>query len=66
MDYKLDEQAELERKSDRGPSIFPTDHTPEAAAFAIDHHAEAKLVRKLDMFIIPIVMLLYLFSFLDR
>jgi hypothetical protein len=27
---------------------------------------EAKLVRKLDMHIVPIVMLLYLFSFLDR
>ncbi len=27
---------------------------------------EAKLVRKLDAFIIPVVMLLYLLSFLDR
>ena len=27
---------------------------------------EAKLVRKLDLFIIPVVMLLYLLSFLDR
>jgi sugar phosphate permease len=32
----------------------------------IDRSAEAKLVRKLDFFIIPITMLLYLFSFLDR
>lgn len=32
----------------------------------IDHTAEKKLVRKLDLKIIPIVMLLYLFSFLDR
>jgi len=32
----------------------------------IDPHAEAKLVRKLDMYIIPVVMLLYLMSFLDR
>lgn len=32
----------------------------------IDHAAEKKLVRKLDLKIIPIVMLLYLFSFLDR
>ncbi|KAL8943064.1 MAG: hypothetical protein Q9211_001117 [Gyalolechia sp. 1 TL-2023] len=32
----------------------------------IDHVAEKKLVRKLDLFIIPIIMLLYLFSFLDR
>jgi len=27
---------------------------------------EAKLVRKLDLYIIPVVMLLYLLSFLDR
>ena len=27
---------------------------------------EAHLVRKLDMFLIPLVMALYLFSFLDR
>lgn len=32
----------------------------------IDHAAEKNLVRKLDLYIIPIVMLLYLFSFLDR
>lgn len=32
----------------------------------IDHAAEGRLVKKLDLHIIPIVMLLYLFSFLDR
>jgi sugar phosphate permease len=32
----------------------------------IDHVAEAKLIRKLDIHVIPMVMLLYLFSFLDR
>lgn len=32
----------------------------------IDHVAETKLVRKLDRYIIPPVMLLYLVSFLDR
>ncbi|KAI4250361.1 MAG: hypothetical protein L6R42_008736, partial [Xanthoria sp. 1 TBL-2021] len=32
----------------------------------IDHVAEKKLVRKLDLHIIPFIMLLYLFSFLDR
>ncbi|KAL8817190.1 MAG: hypothetical protein Q9223_003927 [Gallowayella weberi] len=31
-----------------------------------DHAAEKKLVRKLDLYIVPIIMLLYLFSFLDR
>jgi hypothetical protein len=32
----------------------------------VDPVFEAKLVRKLDLFIIPVVMLLYLLSFLDR
>ncbi|KAF2798229.1 high-affinity nicotinic acid transporter-like protein [Melanomma pulvis-pyrius CBS 109.77] len=32
----------------------------------VDVVAEAKLVRKLDLFLIPVVMLLYLLSFLDR
>ncbi|KAI9753604.1 MAG: hypothetical protein M4579_005068 [Chaenotheca gracillima] len=32
----------------------------------IDRVAEKKLVRKLDLYIVPIVMLLYLLSFLDR
>lgn len=32
----------------------------------LDVHAERKLVRKLDLFLIPVVMLLYLLSFLDR
>jgi hypothetical protein len=66
MNDKLSENAELEEKSDHGAPSFPVEHTLDPAAFSIDHHAEAKLVRKLDLFIIPIVMLLYLFSFLDR
>jgi hypothetical protein len=32
----------------------------------VDPVAERKLVRKLDLFIVPVVMLLYLLSFLDR
>lgn len=32
----------------------------------VDHAAEARLIRKLDLYIIPPTMLLYLFSFLDR
>jgi hypothetical protein len=32
----------------------------------VDPKAEAKLVRKLDFFLVPVVMLLYLLSFLDR
>ena len=32
----------------------------------IDEEKEKKLVRKLDLHIVPVVMLLYLLSFLDR
>lgn len=32
----------------------------------IDRAAERKLLRKLDLHIVPVVMLLYLLSFLDR
>jgi len=38
----------------------------EQNTFEVDHAAERKLVRKLDLMIIPPVMLTYLFSFLDR
>jgi len=38
----------------------------EADEAEIDYLAEKKLVRKLDCFLIPVVMLLYLLSFLDR
>lgn len=33
---------------------------------SVDHAAEKRLLRKLDLFIIPPIMLLYLLSFLDR
>lgn len=32
----------------------------------VDTVAEGKLSRKLDIFLVPVVMLLYLLSFLDR
>lgn len=43
-----------------------TGNTSEVGPVQIDHDLERKLVRKLDLHIVPIVMLLYLFSFLDR
>ena len=48
--------------SRQGPPPKPT----ETNRAEIDYLAEKKLVRKLDYFLIPIVMLLYLLSFLDR
>ena len=40
--------------------------TAESGVAEIDYAAEKRLVRKLDIYIIPPVMLLYLLSFLDR
>lgn len=62
MSVKLGHHGDLE-KSDVS---LPTEHTGADALPIIDPAAEAKLVRKLDFFIIPITMMLYLFSFLDR
>ncbi|KAF1807991.1 MFS general substrate transporter [Eremomyces bilateralis CBS 781.70] len=49
------------------PSVVQAKQDPHDDAYIpIDAHAERKLVRKLDLYIIPVVMLLYLLSFLDR
>ncbi|KAF2835917.1 MFS general substrate transporter [Patellaria atrata CBS 101060] len=58
--HPLDHGSRLEDSDGYGKAeIGPQD-------IVIDHVAEAKLVRKLDFYIIPMVMLLYLLSFLDR
>jgi hypothetical protein len=62
MTEKPEQHVDLE-KSD---SSLRAEHTGNDALPVIDPIAEAKLVRKLDFYIIPITMLLYLFSFLDR
>ena len=52
----------------RGPHIpqsTKSDET-ERQLGEVDPLYETKLVRKLDLYIIPVVMLLYLLSFLDR
>lgn len=60
MKHEKDETAQVESLHNRA--------TREGveSGLDIDHAAEKRLVRKLDLNIIPIVMLLYLFSFLDR
>ncbi|KIW61067.1 hypothetical protein PV05_01229 [Exophiala xenobiotica] len=60
-DMSIDEKAIERREED--PVIIPKDIE---ALPEIDHAAEARLIRKLDLYIIPPTMLLYLFSFLDR
>jgi hypothetical protein len=57
--------SDVEKSQSRNPS-FPVEHITGPENIVIDHAAERKLVRKLDFYIIPITMLLYLFSFLDR
>lgn len=61
MEHEKDETAQVESLH---RATRETRETREGVE--IDHAAEKKLVRKLDLNIIPIVMLLYLFSFLDR
>ncbi|KAJ1323035.1 MFS transporter ACS family allantoate permease [Microdochium nivale] len=49
---------------EQGPTTTASD--AETDMIIIDEAAEKALIRKLDRWIIPPVMLLYLFSFLDR
>jgi hypothetical protein len=50
------------------PNLMGSPHSDEVdrRLEEVDPVFEAKVVRKLDAFIIPVVMLLYLLSFLDR
>lgn len=62
----MDEELKLAHMASEGsPTQEPAG---EQAVYSpeIDQVAEMKLVKKLDLYIIPIIMLLYLFSFLDR
>ncbi|KAL9022904.1 MAG: hypothetical protein Q9180_008500, partial [Flavoplaca navasiana] len=57
----MDEERIIQHAPSRESLGKQAAHVPE-----IDYAAEKKLVRKLDIRIIPLFMLLYLFSFLDR
>jgi hypothetical protein len=66
----LNIMSDVEKQYDRGA---PGNHAPKESdeiigrqVDGVDPLFEAKIVRKLDLCIIPIVMMLYLFSFLDR
>jgi hypothetical protein len=58
-----DVEKSYETAGQTGPTSLRSD---EQQVGEVDPLSEAKLVRKLDLFIIPVVMLLYLLSFLDR
>lgn len=53
----------MDEKMDLPPA---GDKASEGGYGEIDQAKERKLVRKLDLHIVPVVMLLYLLSFLDR
>lgn len=55
------EQQNLGEKEARVPEMDLSPDFP-----SIDEKAEKKLIRKMDTYILPFVVLLYLFSFLDR
>lgn len=60
-----DVEKQYEGADPRAPHSTRSDEI-ETQLGELDQMFEAKLVRKLDVFIIPVVMLLYLLSFLDR
>ena len=54
----------MEERKDSDAALPPPGY--EGGLPEIDRAKEKKLVRKLDLHIVPVVMLLYLLSFLDR
>lgn len=55
-----------ETEKGQQPGVLTSDEKFRAEYASIDPREERKLVRKLDIHIIPVVMLLYLLSFIDR
>lgn len=60
-----DEEKQYDGRDPHVPQSSKSDEI-ERQLEEVDPLFETKLVRKLDLFIIPVVMLLYLLSFLDR
>ncbi|KAJ5376838.1 hypothetical protein N7509_013724 [Penicillium cosmopolitanum] len=61
-------EGQLEIKGDRdvGPPVTRDDDESSEVPTILEEKMERTLVRKIDMNILPVVVLLYLFSFLDR
>lgn len=53
-------------KGRQPPGVLNSDEKFRAEYATIDPKEERKLVRQLDVHIVPVVMLLYLLSFIDR
>ena len=58
--------ADEPEKGQRTTENLTSDEKFRAEYASIDPKEEVKLVRKLDLHIVPVVMLLYLLSFIDR
>ena len=56
----------MDIEKERASAVSPPPKGYEGGSPEIDPVKEKKLVRKLDVHIVPVVMLLYLLSFLDR
>ncbi len=61
----VDKSGVMEKDVRTASQDSPSD-LEDAGGVEIDLVAEKKLVRKLDLYLIPVTMLLYLLSFLDR
>lgn len=59
------EEPEAEKRVETWPAGDANQSLDEEAELA-KHVDEKKMVRKLDLYLIPLIMALYLFSFLDR
>lgn len=61
-------EGQIEAKGDRdvGPPVTHEDDESSEVPTILEEKMERTLVRKIDMNILPVVVLLYLFSFLDR
>lgn len=57
--------AEAEKRVDMWPA-GDANHSFDEEAELAKHVDEKKMVRKMDLYLIPLIMGLYLFSFLDR
>lgn len=56
----------MDDEKEKATAVLPPPKGYEGGPPEIDRVKERKLVRKLDLHIVPVVMLLYLLSFLDR
>lgn len=55
-----------DRREPKTEELQPAGEKSQTSATAVHNAKEQRLIRKMDLHILPFVVLLYLFSFLDR